>query len=309
MNTVLRPVNDLWQSVSENELVTQIEQRMIDLLTSDENNRNPHESDTPRQDAAHAAAYHLGTGGQRLRARLCTHAGIELNLSEENIISLGAACELIHNASLIHDDIQDRAEFRRGEPTVWATYGDGIALCAGDLLLSAAYRSLANVGQPSVISALLKKTHEKIALVIRGQCADIEATHSPVTELRQYEKVVIAKSGALLGLPFELCLITANMSDWLRAIPAFVEPFALGYQILDDIRDIGEDTSKDTKASSLNFILVAERNNTISDTVKYGYQLAHSKFLEAAENARLLPYNMGTRIAEISLQMAKQANT
>lgn len=113
-----------------------IEQRMLELLAPENPASRFSHLETEHSNVVEAAVYHLSTGGRRMRVQLCIHAGLAVGLSTENIVCLGAACELIHNASLIHDDIQDRDEYRRGKKTVWALYGQSIAICAGDLYLS-----------------------------------------------------------------------------------------------------------------------------------------------------------------------------
>lgn len=74
--------------------------------------------------AMSAAIYHLKSGGQRLRAKLALHTSVCVGLSEEDGFSLAATAELLHNASLIHDDLQDRDRSRRGRGTVWVVYGE-----------------------------------------------------------------------------------------------------------------------------------------------------------------------------------------
>ena len=75
---------------------------------------------------------HLKTGGKRLRARLVAAAGEALNAPLDGITAWAAAVELMHNATLIHDDIQDNDRMRRGQPTTWAKYGVGQAINVGD---------------------------------------------------------------------------------------------------------------------------------------------------------------------------------
>jgi len=86
-----------------------------------------------------AARYHLEAGGQRVRARLALHACEALGVVGDQAVRLAACVELLHNASLVHDDLQDKEKLRRGLPTVCAAFGPDVALCTGDLLLSAAY--------------------------------------------------------------------------------------------------------------------------------------------------------------------------
>ena len=300
------PSSQMNHTDSLNTLSTLIEHRMHELLVPEASGAPVSNQITYQSIALDAAAYHLRTGGQRMRSKLCIQAGLSLGLSTENIVSLGAACELIHNASLIHDDIQDRDEYRRGKKTVWAIYGQGVGICTGDLFISAAYLSLSNIDQRELIGTLIKKTHDRIATVIYGQCADLALKDQLLNDINLYQQIVVAKSGALIGLPLELCLISARMPEWLPNIAAVVEPFAIGYQILDDLKDLDEDAKSDTKQQSLNAILVLEQLQGSQNKIDAAKQLAVQKFHEAAKSAKLLPQNLGGQLAELAFYLADQ---
>jgi len=108
-----------------------------------------------------AARYHLEAGGQRVRARLALHACEALGVVGDQAVRLAACVELLHNASLVHDDLQDKEKLRRGLPTVCAAFGPDVALCTGDLLLSAAYGALADLPDPAPLPALLRCVHAR----------------------------------------------------------------------------------------------------------------------------------------------------
>lgn len=300
------PSKQMNDTGSLNTLSASIEKRMHELLVPEISGSLFSDQKTYQSIAIDAAAYHLSTGGQRMRTKLCIQAGLSLGLSTENIVNLGAACELIHNASLIHDDIQDRDEYRRGKKTVWAIYGQGVGICTGDLFISAAYLSLSNIDQREIIGTLIKKTHDRIATVIYGQCADLALKDQLLTDITVYQQVVIAKSGALIGLPLELCLICAHMPEWLPNIAAVVEPFSIGYQILDDLKDLDEDAKSDTKQQSLNAVLVLEQLQDSQNQIDAAKQLAVQKFNEAANSAMLLPKDLGGQLAELAFYLADQ---
>ena len=120
-----------------------------------------------------ACAHHLGAGGQRVRALLALDAGVTLGIPDVDAVTIAATVELLHNASLIHDDLQDRSAQRRGAPTVQSAFGAGIALCAGDLLLSGAYGVLAGYSATASLPRLLALTHSATADAAQGQSADV----------------------------------------------------------------------------------------------------------------------------------------
>ncbi|MFB6262683.1 MAG: polyprenyl synthetase family protein, partial [Bradymonadaceae bacterium] len=79
--------------------------------------------------------HHLQTGGKRLRAMLPLAVGRRLGADPDALLPFGAACELLHNATLVHDDLQDGDRTRRGESTVWSTFGSERAINLGDAML------------------------------------------------------------------------------------------------------------------------------------------------------------------------------
>ena len=147
--------------------------------------------------AQHAAAYHLASGGRRIRAQLAIQAGSALKLPVGDTVLIAAACELVHNASLVHDDLQDRDLDRHGLASVWSAYGEGVAICAGDLLLSAAYCALATISRPQLLPALLPVIHRHVCDASAGQCADLANEKNRTFSLQDYEKLAALKSGAL----------------------------------------------------------------------------------------------------------------
>jgi geranylgeranyl pyrophosphate synthase len=184
--------------------------------------------------------YHLESGGARLRARLALSAGIALNVDQNVNVALSACCELIHNASLLHDDIQDGDKMRRGREAAWFKFDVNSALCAGTLMLSSAYRAVSSV--PVYAQQLVAHLHQRTSDLISGQTMDLSLTTQHI-DVQTYLDVAIGKSGSLLALPFELVMISANQAASLPIAKAAGESFAVAYQIADDISDLQVDLS------------------------------------------------------------------
>jgi len=182
--------------------------------------------------------YHLESGGNRIRARLALETGQALNLPRKTCIALAASCELIHNASLLHDDIQDQSTHRRGKPAAWRCFDANTAMCAGTLMLSAAFDVLARIDANP--AKLIQHLHQRTADLIAGQTGDLqyEAQHWGV---EQYLQIVTGKSGSLLALPLELVLLAADRGYALQMAKQAGEAFAIAYQIADDMVDLSED--------------------------------------------------------------------
>jgi geranylgeranyl pyrophosphate synthase len=187
---------------------------------------------------ADAARYHFSAGGSRVRAQLGLAAAAALQLSPQASLACAIAPELLHNASLVHDDLQDGDTMRRKQPAVWSHFSKDIAISTGDLLISAAYVALAQHPQPA---AALQALHDAIAFTIDGQTQDCRSkTPSP----ERYEIIAANKSGPLLALPIRLALIAADAPGQDTAVQAG-HALAIAYQTLDDIDDRSADLAND----------------------------------------------------------------
>jgi len=253
--------------------------------------------------AARAALHHLSAKGQRLRTRLALHASLALGLSANDAVAIASAVELLHNASLIHDDLQDRDRIRRGHPSVWAAYGDDIAICAGDLLLSGAYVSLAAFSRPERLAALIALTHQRTAMAIAGQCADIGTRRCDPIEISDYERIAGAKSGSLIGLPLELALVASDNAAFCAQARCAAESFAIGYQIVDDIQD--RDSDARTRGS-LNIHAVLHGIDPMQDPFRQARSLGLKHLSDAAAAALLLPKRCGDLLREFALRVSAQ---
>ncbi len=266
------------QSNDATSKLVQVEQRMRTLVLHDTG------------DAGEAAALHLSAGGSRIRARLALHACSALRVPDDEAVAVAAACELLHNASLVHDDLQDRDIQRRGRDTVWRRHGDAAAICVGDLLLSAAYGALAPTG--AAVGQLITRMHQRVGSVIRGQCDDLALQGATLSSLDTYERVAQGKSGPLLILPLELSLVLAARPDAIgRAVEAGAL-FAVGYQAADDI----EDVERDALNEELNVVAVLAARGE-RDPRQAARALAVERFRQCIAAAALLPENSGELLA------------
>lgn len=265
--------------------ISQVEQRMLELVFPGQG------------EAGAAAAHHLSAGGSRVRARLAIHAGRALGLPPRGTIAIATACELLHNASLVHDDLQDRDPLRRGQDAVWRRHGDAVAICTGDLLLSAAYGALAGTG--AAAGSLIARMHRRVGAVIRGQCEDLALQGGQVGALAAYERVASGKSAPLLILPIELALVLAGRYDAIGAAEHAGTRFAIGYQMADDLDDVARDALNE----ELNIVAVLAASGE-ARAREAARALAIRRFEEARVAAASLPRGCGGLLAEQSLARA-----
>lgn len=295
-------------SMLEN-LLDSVEKTMRDVLQIDgdfSSDSNP--------TIASALGYHLQVGGQRLRAKLGLGASLAMGLSNHDAICVAACAELLHNASLIHDDIQDGDLLRRGQPTLWSVYGKNLAICSGDLLLSAAYRVLCDISAHDALASMIALVHERTATAISGQCADFAELDPSRHEVEQYLQIAKSKSGALLSLPVELALLAARCSESTNIAKVACENFAICFQIFDDLQDLENDalraqqrrTSRSESAHVLNIIFILNANRSQSEAIAAAFALAFKHLSLCEDIATTLPNHSGHLLLEqCSIMRAK----
>lgn len=208
-----------------------------------------------------AMRYSLFAGGKRLRPALCLAAAEACGGRAQDALPLACAVECIHTYSLIHDDLpaMDNDDFRRGKPTNHKVFGEGIAILAGDALLTQAFEITAKAkGWP-------RYSHQALVLelaraagslqLIAGQVADLEAEGRQISA-SQLKYIHERKTSALLCGAVRLGGMSANCTArQLRALTDFGYHVGLAFQIIDDILDVtqtseqlGKTAGKDTAA-------------------------------------------------------------
>jgi geranylgeranyl diphosphate synthase type II len=239
-----------------------------------------------------AVTYHFNALGQQARAKTCLDACMKLGIQYDDMLILAAATELLHNASLIHDDIQDKDEIRRGQPAVWKKYGINIAICAGDFLLSAAYGMLEGYSKISQLPQLISTINKQARLAIEGQSLDVLFKNNPQLSLEQYVVIASKKSGALFSLPIELALVAAEQNDCIELARQASANFAVGYQIADDLEDIIKDAAQYHVSQSVNIAFVL-KNLGYKNVQQQSVALCKQYLDKAIHDALQLPNDSG----------------
>lgn len=183
---------------------------------------------------------HLSTGGKRIRARLALSTLEMLSRHPAEGVAWAAACELLHNATLIHDDVQDGDHLRRGRATVWVRHGIPQAINAGDLLHALSMRVIAEVEAPAPVKwqlclALARGAEQ----AVRGQTLEMDLLASGRTDWESWSRAAEGKTGALFGLPVEGAALIADLEPETAARLAM--PFrkmGVLFQIEDDLLDV-----------------------------------------------------------------------
>jgi geranylgeranyl pyrophosphate synthase len=175
----------------------------------------------------------LAAGGKRLRPVLVfVCAG---DAESDDLVRAGAAVELLHMATLVHDDVLDRAPMRRGRPTVFWVAGRGAATATGDFLFSRAFAELVKTESPEAVRVL----SDASSSLARGELLQRADAFSPdVTEERYFERCTL-KTGRLFEAA---CLLGALLGDpgdgAIAALGDFGSRIGLAFQLFDDILDV-----------------------------------------------------------------------
>jgi geranylgeranyl diphosphate synthase, type II len=199
----------------------------------------------------HAAMRHsVFAGGKRLRPVLAMQAAVTIGGTlPKGIERLGAAIEMIHTYSLIHDDLPalDNDDLRRGKPTCHVAFGEAIAILAGDALQTRAYEVLAGLDAPPSavvkIVGLIAQATGTVDGMIGGQVLDLESEHQKPTP-QIVEAIHRAKTGALFRASVVAGGIYAGATeDDVARLDIFGRKEGLAFQIVDDILDMTEDSA------------------------------------------------------------------
>jgi len=252
-----------------------------------------------------AVRYHLEAGGKRARHGLALQTARLLGIAEPDCRCLAACVELLHNSSLVFDDLQDRDETRRGRPAVWVEYGPDVALCAGALLLSGAYGALSQLSRPGRSAALVGHVHRRTATLIHGQTADL-AAESCELSASDYEQIAAEKSGVLFALPLEMAALYAGRDDAMEGIQAASRALSIGYQITDDLADFVTDIAAGD-SSRLNYVVVLDRSGGPEDAIAAARTRSLELLDEAHRGASSLPGGMGGPLADLASLLAGRA--
>lgn len=182
--------------------------------------------------AQEVAGEALSAGGKRLRPLLCF-------LTADGVPSVagGVAVEMVHMATLVHDDLVDGARLRRGLPAAWSVYGESAAKAAGDYLYACAFSVLVETGDEAAVKTLA----DAALCLARGEAMQKLQAHDPDTPVEQYLERCALKTGKLIEAA---CLLGSGGDERLGA---YGLNLGIAFQIADDILDCAGETQQTGK--------------------------------------------------------------
>jgi geranylgeranyl diphosphate synthase type I len=187
--------------------------------------------------------HHLSAGGKFVRASLALLSA-SAGGADERVGLVGAlAIEFIHNFSLIHDDIIDGDIERRHEPTVWAKFGVGPAIIAGDALSTLAFQLLLDDTTPERVRAASRLAEATQAMIV-GQAADIASERQLSLSVEECLRMEAGKTGALLSCAAAIGAILAGASDeTISALSDYGDHLGQAFQAIDDMLGVWGESS------------------------------------------------------------------
>ena len=214
--------------------------------------------------------------GKFIRAQLALAAGELLDLPKNTVIKWATACELMHTASLVHDDICDQDVKRRGDKTIWKKYGIPAAICTGDFLIAQAFNKISEIETGWHQTILLKSLSDSVKKIIDGQVRDVEVNVKKIS-LKEYEKIAYEKTGPLLMTPLDGMFRCKELTEAeITGLVNLMHIIGLVYQMINDLNNAKSDKT-DITLKHMNFINIINNDKGKS---------RQSNFIESIEQGK-----------------------
>ena len=185
-----------------------------------------------------AAGHLIVNGGKRLRPFMVIKSCQLLGGKTSNAMPAASAVEMVHNFTLVHDDIMDNDEMRHGVPTVHKKFGMSVAILAGDVLFSKAYQIISNSKlSPSATNQITSRLAKACVEVCEGQLFDIKmAEEKRIPTQSEYIKMIGKKTAALFDVSCSMGAICAtNKPKDISNLSSFGKNLGIAFQITDDL--------------------------------------------------------------------------
>ena len=238
--------------------------------------------------------HHNDSKGKWMRARLALVSGGLLGLSSQTYIKWAVVCELIHSASLLHDDICDEDSMRRGKKSLWKEFGIPAAICTGDYLIAESFSKLTEIEKGWHQNILLKLLSCSVKEIIFGQSLDVSMDHLSLNR-EQYRKIAIEKTAPFIALPIMGMFHCKELTeDECLAVKEISNELGFAYQYLNDVENIigaEQEAASDFFKGHPNFMVIRileklsinEKKNIINKPEKLHDFITRSNFIESKD--------------------------
>jgi geranylgeranyl diphosphate synthase type II len=224
--------------------------------------------------------YIISGGGKRLRPILLILSSEAVGGKKENALNAAVGIELLHDFTLVHDDIMDHDSMRRGRPTVHTKWDEGIAILTGDSLIALAYRSILRTKHKQIaeISSIFT---EGMLEICEGQAMDKDFEQRNSISINDYLQMIEKKTAKLLSISAEIgAIIGGATKKQKNLLKNFGKKLGRAFQVQDDLLDIisnekvlGKDIGSDLAEGKKTFPIVYAMENTTPTDKKYLKQI------------------------------------
>ncbi|MFN7054564.1 polyprenyl synthetase family protein [Hyphomonas sp.] len=185
------------------------------------------------------SAYIISAGGKRLRPLITLISANAVGRANAATHALAAAVEFIHTATLLHDDVVDESDLRRGKPAAKAVWGNKASILVGDFLFARAFNLLVETNSLTILNRLATAS----TVIAEGEVRQLAAMQTRDLPTEEYLAIVEAKTGALFEAAAETGALSAGAPAHADALASYGKNLGLAFQIIDDVLDYGGTTS------------------------------------------------------------------
>lgn len=183
------------------------------------------------------AEYIIGSGGKRLRPMLVVLAARACGYDGTHHVTLAAIIEFIHTATLLHDDVVDESDMRRGRDSAHAVWGNAASVLVGDFLYSRSFQMMVAVDSMRVMEVLSNATNT----IAEGEVEQLLNMHDPEVSEKRYYSVIEKKTAKLFEAACELGAVLAGRPDMEEPLGLFGHELGVAFQVADDVLDYTSD--------------------------------------------------------------------
>ena len=245
--------------------------------------------------------YIVGNGGKRLRPMLLLLAAKALGNVTENHLILAAVIEFIHTATLLHDDVVDESDLRRGKESANVVWGNAATVLVGDYLYSSAFEMMVRTGNMRVMEILSKTT----TAIAEGEVLQLLNCNNPETTERKYLEVIARKTAILFSAATRLSAVIIGASAEIEeGLAQYGQHLGIAFQLIDDVLDyksspedlgknLGDDLAEGKPTLPLIYAIqngsIAEAN-IIVEAIKNGNREAFNEIYNIVQKTQAIAY-------------------
>ncbi|WMT91347.1 polyprenyl synthetase family protein [Pelagibacterium sp. H642] len=252
-------------------------------------------SDSPVDMVPEVANHLIEAGGKRLRPMLTLAASALFGRARGNEIRFAAAVEFMHNATLLHDDVVDESDMRRGRPAARTIWGNQASVLVGDFLLGQAFLMMVESGDLEALGVLSRAA----AIIAEGEVFQLAKAGDLSTTPEDYEKIIHAKTATLFEAATEVGAMAGGADNTARlALASYGRELGMAFQLVDDVLDyggargaLGKNTGDDLREGKMTLpIILALQHATAAErrTIETALGNANSGDAELAEIGAIL---------------------